>query len=268
MKATNINFVFIRHGQGCHNLISLLNDKKLKTPIDPQLSDIGFNHTKKNAKILETQLKYKSINKIDLVVCSPLIRTMETAFLTSQEMTNSTKKIYVVPFLREIDEMSSDVKSAKSRKVIDTEPSYAMLPLDVQKEYLQKQGILSYFNFDFVKDDTLRKEPGDINDFIKWIDTTKLLDTKESTFNILAITHAGVMRRKTHRGYYNNLGFILKFVNSYPDDVYDLDDYDFIKSPSSISKNLACPQGVDTERCSFICNPPVVEKKHWWNFKI
>lgn len=226
-----ITFIFIRHGQGCHNIISDLYKKKLLrlndaldltgqsknkelALIDPELTSVGINMTKKNAGVLKKVLDKRNIHNIDLFLSSGLIRTIETAYYTKKMFGYNDKLIYPVPFLREIDESSTDPKSKKSREVIDTIPSYAMRPLSSQKKYLQDEGILNEVSFDYL-DPTLRHEPGDINDFVHWFLSSELfkrtkMEAKDpSSLTVMVFTHAGVLNRYTLEGFYNNSGFVL-----------------------------------------------------------
>ena len=182
-KNTNINFVFVRHGYGCHNAIGNLirnnaldyEDGKelLKSDlVDPELTEIGVKASISNGNIINKIIK--SLNKnfknkklimdeMNVIGCSPLIRSMETAYFMSKEWVNPPNKIYVFPLLREIDESSIDKYSNKSRETMETTPSYAMKSITEQKKYLRSIGLLELFDFSFVeKYSELRKEPGDI----------------------------------------------------------------------------------------------------------
>jgi hypothetical protein len=240
-----VTFIFIRHGQGCHNIISDLYKKKLirlndaldftgqsknkeLALIDPELTTVGINMTKKNAGVLKKVLEKRNVRNIDLFLSSGLIRTIETAYYTKKIFGYNDKMIYPVPFLREIDESSKDPKSKKSREVIDTIPSYAMKSLSLQKKHLEDEGILKEISFDYL-DPTLRHEPGDINDFVHWFLSSELfkrtrmekrldVDTDSQDLTVMAFTHAGVLSNFTHEGFYNNSGFILNLDTKNPVD--------------------------------------------------
>lgn len=224
----NINYTFVRHGFGCHNAVRSLiaNNKITKKDIlkvditnltDPELSEIGVDASLKNGYIIK-----QIFNKMDIVEgintkgptivgCSPLIRSMETAYYMTREWSTPPSKIYVLPLLREIDESSKDKYSKKSRQIIDTHSSYAMKTIKEQKEYLQSVGILDIFDFRFVeKNPTLRTEPGDILEFVKWFNKT-INKTKRTSndLNAFIVTHAGVLRDYAQTGFINNSGFIL-----------------------------------------------------------
>lgn len=228
---TNINFVFVRHGYGCHNAIGNLINNKLITSengkqllqshlIDPELTPIGIDASISNGNIvnkvirsLSTTLKNKDFNmdEINVIGCSPLIRSMETAYFMSRDWVNPPKKIYVFPLLREIDESSRDKYSNKSRQTMERTPSYAMKSIIEQKKYLRSIGILDIFDFSFVeKYQDLRREPGDISKFINWFVVNYISQIQpRDKLNVFIITHAGVLKDYAQAGFANNSGFVL-----------------------------------------------------------
>lgn len=274
MPLEKINLIFIRHGQGCHNVIKPLRDAKLlryndamslSTPstnsdiplIDPHLTIEGVNNTIKNAKILKTILKDDhDINNIDIVLCSGLIRAMETAFYAKREFERDSNPldIYVVPYLRELDESSDDPKSPSSRKIIDTIPAYAMLPVQDQIRYLKSEGINAHFNFDYLDPD-LRREPGDINDFLDWLNNTNILMqfTSKKQLNILVVSHAGVLKHYTNGSFPNNTGFLETIFNNGDSKITMFDQSKFVYN-APISSKLVCPHGPESKRCNALCN--------------
>lgn len=222
----NINFGFIRHGYGCHNAIRPLsrryeNINSLEF-VDPELTELGVDASIQNGKIVANLLKnlgkitYDSrldIQAINIIGCSPLIRSMETAFFMSRSWKSPPKKIYVFPLLREIHEGSSNKYSSESRTIMDIVPSYAMKSIKEQKSYLREIGILDYFDFTFVENTEKRSEPGDISEFIKWF--AKHIVGSKSPLNVFIVTHAGVLRdyieQTLHKsqGFVNNSGFVV-----------------------------------------------------------
>ena len=230
-KDTNINFVFVRHGYGCHNAIGNLINNKLITSengkqllqshlIDPELTPIGIDASISNGNIvnkvirsLSKTLANKNLNmdEMNVIGCSPLIRSMETAYFMSKDWVNPPKKIYVFPLLREIDESSTDKYSNKSRQTMETTPSYAMKSIIEQKRYLRSIGILELFDFSFVeKYYELRKEPGDISKFINWFIINYISQIQpRDKLNVFIITHAGVLKDYAQAGFTNNSGFLL-----------------------------------------------------------
>jgi hypothetical protein len=159
---------------------------------------------------MDTTIK---IDNIHVIGCSPLIRCMETAYYMSRNWSKPPSKIYVFPFLREIDESSDNKFSINSRIRIDTKPFYSMKSIKEQKKYLESLGILNFFDFSFVEmSDKERKEPGDISNFIKWFVNFFIKKRKLSeTLNAFIVTHAGVLSDFVNNteGFINNSGFVI-----------------------------------------------------------
>lgn len=91
--------LFVRHASSCGNVKSLSKSKvgrfRLQTE-NPALSDFGVLQVKQVRE--QTPKIRKYLRKRDIVCCSTLLRTMETAsFLYPHR-----KKIYVLPYLEEI----------------------------------------------------------------------------------------------------------------------------------------------------------------------
>jgi hypothetical protein len=230
-------FSFVRHGEGCHNFLRNIRNNIDKDDYrtlayeinDPELTKSGLVISQFNGKRVREQIPTKDIT---FVCCSPLIRSMETAYYTTRLWKDKPKKIYVLPYLREIDENAleyGDKNSPSSRKIIDEIGVYKMKSLDDQKTYLKKIGILKYFDFSFVekinnlppkkkyflfgdnsKDKLLsgraaRSEPGDIKMFMKWtkkimlpqiygISENELSSLEKANINFFVVTHAGVLK--------------------------------------------------------------------------
>lgn len=228
---TNINFVFVRHGYGCHNAIGNLVNNNLLTSenarqllksdlVDPELTPIGINASIANGNIvnkviksLSKKLKNKDLNmnEINVIGCSPLIRSMETAYFMSRNWVNPPQKIYVFPLLREIDESSKNKYSQRSFQTMETTPSYAMKSIIEQKKYLRSIGILDTFDFSFVEQyPDLRREPGDVSNFIDWFIIKYMSQIQpRSNLNVFIVTHAGVLKDYSKTGFTNNSGFVL-----------------------------------------------------------
>jgi broad specificity phosphatase PhoE len=274
------NFVFVRHGLSCHNATRYLSSKNIK-PIkidknklkekDPELTEIGVDASIENGCIINNIIKnldkvHQSgikIKQIDIIGCSPLIRAMETAYYMSRKFDNPPNKIWVFPFLREIDEMSSDKYSVNSIQIIDKNPSYAMKDIEEQKAYLKSKGLLQFFDFSFVETMDAskgRQEPGDIIKFINWFAehfTQQQNLGKHS--NIFIVTHAGVLKDYAKEDFYNNTGFILqtKLSNNFGRRLeytryISLINYlpnHFILSYSNYFPDYFCP----SNRCSGLC---------------
>jgi hypothetical protein len=291
----NINFAFLRHGYGCHNAISnLVNkgvisdtnaDKFLKknngnlnvftsdiVPLnDPVLTNVGVEASIYNGCIINKILRRLSqftndkkleMNTFNVVGCSPLIRCMETAYYMTRKWKNPPKKIYVFPLLREIDESSNNKYSETSKHTMKITPSYAILSIQEQKEYLKKLGILQYFDFSFVESfPQERIEPGDIHEFIKWFNKyfINLMEKRSKTLNVFITTHAGVLKDFSKTGYYNNSGFVinttLRLSQFTINKMISLNDYitsyNFFRDYQKYNtKSYYCP----SDRCGQLCS--------------
>jgi hypothetical protein len=246
-------FSFVRHGEGCHNFLRTVR-KKMEVDNyreasyeidDPELTKSGIMISQFNGKRVRKQIPTENVT---FVCCSPLIRSMETAYYMTRLWKDRPKKIYIVPYLREIDENTlvfGDKNSPQSRKIIDEMGVYKMKSLDDQKRYLQNLGILKYFDFSFIeKIDTLppkkkyslfgnnnselltgraaRSEPGDLLKFMKWVKkymlpqiygiSEKAVSSLENEdVNFFVVTHAGVLKdfAMKNRGFVKNAyGFL------------------------------------------------------------
>jgi hypothetical protein len=288
-----INYAFLRHGFGCHNaMTSLLKNDVLsydsvkvysrgnaqaeaKEFADPELTPLGVEASIHNGCVVSKTIRRLSkilnntkyeISSVNIVGCSPLIRSMETAYYMTRKWKNPPNKIYVFPHLREINESEgSDIYSKESYDIMETVPAYAMKTIQEQKDHLRRHGMLEYFDFTFVEnDEKRRKMPGDIKMFIGWFmkNFITLLDIdKKSDFplNVFLITHHGVLHDYSKRNYHNNSGFVV-----YSDDTYGfiraenvfLDEYlpdSFFtnyQNQKFADKKYYCP----SNRCKSICS--------------
>lgn len=236
----DINYIFLRHGHGCHNAIGPLKRKNVisnetayklvheETPnfTDPELTELGIDASIYNGCIVSKYIRALKnlppkerfdISTIHVVGCSPLIRCMETSYYMTRKWGNPPNKIYVFPFLREINESSSDKYSKESIQIMNTEPSYAMKTLKEQKEYLKSEGILDFFDFSFVENNWYdREQPGDIKNFVTFFVKKFVKKIKPiRQLNVFITTHAGVLRDFANEGFHNNTGFVL---NTYVQD--------------------------------------------------
>ena len=256
------SFAFIRHGFSCGNAASvlskndLINTDNLIKMVDPTLTTIGVEASKNNGKIIgDTLNKIGMVTNGMLVGCSPLIRSMETAYFMTRKWEFPPEKIYVFPLLREIDEHSNDKYSYASRLNIDNIPSYAMKSLDEQKRYLNTLGILDYFDFTFVENnEQLRREPGDIKKFIRWF--TGIIEPEpDINLNVYIITHSGVLYDYSNEGFVNNSGFVINTKNGTPINYFSLTNIlpkEFFKdyrNTQYLIKPLFC-----NGRCGNLCN--------------
>lgn len=230
--------VFIRHSYSCGNALPKLykngtidydiykgfmptsleeikSNKRQKgiVPInDPELTTIGVTASVNNGCVVKNILYDElDIKHIGVVCCSPLIRCMETAFFFTRKWSSPPKKIYVMPYLREIDESSDDIYSQVSIEKIRTTPAYSIKSINEQKEYLKSVGILNYFDFSYVENiPEGRIQPGDIKTFLDFFSKVIVNDA-----SVLVVSHGGVLKRYANEGFTNNSGFVLdiKFDN-------------------------------------------------------
>ena len=184
-KIDQVNVYFMRHGFSCANAASRYSThfgSALTTLFkrDPPLTEWGASMNKSDRSLV------RLINKIepDIVICSPLLRAIETAYWSTRN-TKYKGKIYVVPFIGEIP---NKLATNKPRTII------------TQKERLKSLSVkLSKIDFSYVK-------PGyrEINgyftpsyrNFIKW------LQSQLFTFNhtgrvlkVIAVSHGTFLRR-------------------------------------------------------------------------
>ena len=234
----NVNFAFIRHGLGCHNVMSSLANNNIITVDqrnallgvapqkgitvmnDPVLTELGVDASIRNgciiSKVLQSLYKLKenpdfNMDVINIVGCSPLIRCMETSYYMTRKWTNPPNKIYVFPHLRELDESSSNPYSLESKQRLNTVSAYAIKTLSEQKDYLKKIGLLEYFDFTFVeKFQQERLEPGSIRNFLIWFFKKFIPNFQvNKNLNVFVTTHAGVLHEFSKTGFVNNSGFVV-----------------------------------------------------------
>ena len=235
-KEHNILFTFnfIRHGESCQNLIhKYINNKDVQKKLmytysDPTLTDTGMIDS-----VILYQ-KYLSKIKIDMIGCSPALRTIETSYY----MTNSNVNVF--PYLREIYKNTNE-----TREFLDK--YFPLKTLQEQQEYLKETGILKHVNFNYINNE-IRYEPGNLDKFIDWFEDNVLLPISKNPLNIFIFAHANLFQNITGIGYENNNGFKLDAIKK--DGIVMLDN-----SISNINFNikrsdLICP----TNRCSEICN--------------
>lgn len=232
-----LNFYFIRHGLSCYNAIKNQNvyekwDGDKERASDPHLTNIGVYNSILTGKWLKQKI---GDNRFDIVFSSPLIRAMETAQLTSLRK----NKVRVVPYLREIDEHSSNKNSKKSIKKMLSNPAYKKLKLKIQKKRLNKHKLLYYKNRKMYKfyDTKKYNKVGDINNFLNYFYKYfyKTLPNKEY-INILIVSHAGVLKDYYKKSFNNNDGFYIRMNtekqilkkkslnNPYLSKIYNLND--------------------------------------------
>jgi len=285
--STDINFSFVRHGYACHNAVkgliktdtlSLFKAQSfIKTDemIDPPLTQVGVDASIHNGCVVSNIIKSipelqntnlnLNLKNINVIGCSPLIRCMETAYFMSRNWINPPNKIYIFPHLREIDESSTNKFSKESKINIDNKPYYAMKDIQDQKKYLEKIGILQFFDFTFVENFSKeRMEPGDINNFILWF-ITYFIGSRVSlteNINVFIVTHAGVLHDfLKNASFTNNSGFLLTTsiyhqtknikINDYYSFIPYLNMFHFYNDYETINtKEYFCP----SDRCGNLCD--------------
>ena len=130
MSNLSLDITFERHAYSCGNAKNLSRHGIIYTlaylqTINPNLSDIGVMQTKqmKRAHGDKKSKKLSSyLNKIEVVCCSNLMRTMETAYLTYP----NAKKIYVLPYVNEkfnrfLMALGLDLENAQQNREITLE---------------------------------------------------------------------------------------------------------------------------------------------------
>ena len=253
-----INFIFIRHGESCQNLVGNLYSKDnpkynklLHKFMDPVLSDTGITDSIKAGLLLKKNLAKYNINKINFIAASTMIRAIETAyFMTFNSNYQKNTLINVCPYLRETHTPDS---------VKQTNKSFPLKTLTEQKHYFKSKKI-NNINFNNVlgkndKDDKfyIRETPGDIKRFIKWFSKNiliKKIPLKENNpINVLVFLHSIVMKDFSSKGPRNNTGFILqtkynnknKKIEYSKEDVYmHHTDFEFNRTKTTCP-NISCP---------------------------
>lgn len=225
MSDKRINFIFLRHGNACHNVLKniMISNKNL---IKDELKDAVLTHygvdtsiwigclIKNILKILnQLDSNYQDIESFDYIGASPLLRSMETAYFMSNKWEQRPEEIFIFPYLRELDERIFSLKTITKYSdpfIYNNVPQYSMKTINEQKEYLKNNFPDMNFNFSFVeKDTTARERPGDVELFINWFYDEFKNKLNKNIYNILIITHAGVIKEYFNETVYNNFGFIL-----------------------------------------------------------
>ena len=255
-----INFVFIRHGQSCHNLIAKKihrDDPRFSTLLhqldDPTLTEKGVSDSIEAGKKLQEILQYGEykhdfrkykyeipiklkIKDFDFIGCSPMIRAIETCYYMSLPW--KPEEIHVMPFLRETHGKKSDT-------VESTDRSYPMQSIDEQKKYFKDQNI-NNINFKFVENNPDRLEPGNIAKFIEWFGTYTTIEDGDEV-NILIVIHANIMSALAGNGPHNNAGFILS--TTFNDGIISYTKDNLMGVWSDIKSDDICT----SERCPGVC---------------
>lgn len=246
-----VNFIFIRHGESCqqvaHDNVKTNWQVYYHKFTDPTLSDTGVQDSVKTGSYLQNTLKKHSIDSIDIIGSSSMLRAIETAYYS----TNGDPEIFVFPYLRECKECGSDTTESLDQ-------IWPIKSIEEQKSYLEKENIKNV-NYTFVENDALRKSPGNIVEFIKWfylnILNTETEGTENGPLNVLIFTHSGVIRHFTGISPSNNSGFILETANDGKDKIKLVGKKVFLNMKISRGE-LECP----SNKCPGVCDQNVYEE--------
>jgi broad specificity phosphatase PhoE len=153
----------IRHGYAIHNQLFYQIGKSAYNIRDTQLLDEGIVQARKLSKT------WKELSSIDLIICSPSIRTLDTALLIFQ---NSPLKIIAKDFLLEYEQGSqlcNRRKDIEDLKVLYPQVDFS----DIKNNVLPWSG----------KKETIAELNNRINQMINWI------KQREET-NIAIVSHS------------------------------------------------------------------------------
>lgn len=217
-----IKFVFLRHGQSCHNLLARKYNRHALFH-DAFLSDTGVQRS-----ITTGALLHENFSHFDVIGSSPAMRAMETAMLMTREY--APKNIFTFPYLRECSCGPSDT----AKYIADAfpiKPFYEQLKYLV-KMYPKQSGVLN----DRYSQTETRNEPGNILTFVKWF-YENVIPSNTRKLNVLIFCHSNVIREFTGSGVSNNDGFVLETMrNSNTDIALNYRISSHIKFPKNDSK--------------------------------
>ena len=233
------SFIFLRHGQSCQNLVRKLRELNKLNP-DADINELVYDATLTESAIPESKriglelaewIEKENLN-VKFVCSSPMIRAIETAvYMTGISPIVKEKPVYVMPYLREVD------SKRKKNTVKHVDKKFPLREIQYQKEYLTKTGIIDRVRFDYVeRHEDLRKQPGNISEFIRWFIKKSITDFKQNDV-VVVVCHSGVMKQYFGSGFTNNNGFIIRSITE--------------EIPLSKAKsNLKCSE----DRCNSACN--------------
>jgi broad specificity phosphatase PhoE len=246
-----INFIFLRHGESCQQITRLIDDPKKRKEMfhkffDPTLTDNGIeNSVTTGIQVKNVLNKNFNINTFDIIGCSPMLRAIETAHYMTKNY-NYTNPIFVLPFLRECHGCVQPVKEKDTPKKLDE--IWPMKSIETQKEYLKSQNI-DNISFYYTRNLLARSQPGNIENFIKWLQTNFKLPNKP-VVNILIVLHSHViMDAFDKNGVYNNSGFLMTATKNESEIIYNKKNIVAVW-PTILQKSLKCP----SIKCPNICN--------------
>lgn len=200
-----INFIFVRHGYSCLNMLYDVYRKKFKNYSiktrdfrrllnqysDPPLTVEGAEVSKLLGPKLISILN-KTYGDMDVVGCSSMLRALETCiYMTSK------RPVKVFPYLKEIS--------------IDSDHSEKMRSISEHIQFLEKEGVNESIDHSHVADERLRNAPGNINTFMNWFINNVSLPEKQ-TVNVLVFAHANIIYKEFGTYLQNNSGLVASTV--------------------------------------------------------
>ncbi|KAI0972039.1 histidine phosphatase superfamily [Xylaria arbuscula] len=120
----------IRHAQALHNVNQDFSHH------DPELTELGYQQCKAAAKELE------SLDKIELILASPLQRTIQTALALFPAYTESNKRITLLPQLQEVGNTRSD--TGNSREYLENKYGAVLEYSFITPDWTEKGGESPY----------------------------------------------------------------------------------------------------------------------------
>ncbi len=208
LSAIDIKIIFLRHGISCTNLTGFIEQKKIpgkKFPnflhyLDPELSSIGQRYTVNNGKSLQNYLASQEIT-VDFIGSSSLLRAIETAHFLFNTDAKVFKKIYPLPYLKELGKVRSDFPSAikEQREFLSTADGLS----GCNSEKITADCPLDYT---FLKTSDLAAAPASFEQFKEWLGNNleAILSNQTSwspqpqgrMFTMAVVAHRGVMKRE------------------------------------------------------------------------
>ena len=221
-----VNIYWTRHALSCSNVLSAYslqqsnqeNYKKYKSdlfkhvndyPNDTALTKEGRLHIQKFAKNFTI--------KIDKIITSNLIRSIETGYVLSRSLKNCRDKtLYVLPYINE----NGSIADGKSARTIDE-----------LKHYIH----INSFPTNMLINKELYKSYPDISKFRKILN--KLISkSKRSELNILIVSHGGFISENITHSKLSNLE-TWKQTHIYKNDTVIINNPVLVKSGVGIKKD-------------------------------
>ena len=188
-----VNIYYVRHAYSCSNIMKYQLDKKYGHHMipDPLITQIGLENSQRLAGTL-------NLPHIDMLICSTLMRTMETA----HHMFPRINPIYVYPYIAEIGRSPSNtpLTSLTDPQGIDHFKDFIRF-LKYEKKYQDR-----YLPAELKEKLNRQQAEGrfiatrsDIDKFVQLLGKTMHLYIphmrEKKEINIVVVTHGGVIRR-------------------------------------------------------------------------